>query len=150
MSCRRKPGVVVVDLINYVVRGLCECLIGIIGYQQRPEAAREPDVICGPVLFLQLSDIAIEHFAIRAGLCETIAIASCAPNRRRRKSAQPDRRMRFLNRFRGHLDILELEEFALEGDRLTAQKATNKIERFVGSRSSLLERKPKAFELFQL
>ena len=133
-----------------MVGGLSEYLVGIIGYQERPEAAREPDVVDGPVLFLQLGDVGIVHLAVRARLSEAIAIASGTPNRRRRKSAQPDRWVGFLDRLRRELDILEVEEFALEGECLSAQKAANDLDRFVGSRSSRLERKAEAFELFQL
>jgi len=58
--------------------------------------------------------------------------------------------MRFLNRFRSNFDVLEIEEIALVGNRLSTEKTPNDVERFVGSRSAFFERHTKAVELFQL
>ena len=65
MSSRREPCRVFVDLIDDMVRGLGICLFGIVGYDQKPEAAGESNPIGRAILFLQLGDIAVVHLAIR-------------------------------------------------------------------------------------
>jgi hypothetical protein len=79
---------------------------------------------------------------------ETIAKADGPAQRRRREAAQPDRRMRFLDRLWRHLDVLELEELALEGDGLSSKSAASYFEGLVGPRAAILERHTKSLELF--
>src|SRR5271166_6091065 len=124
------------------------CLI--VGYDQTPGAAGEADVIRGPVLLLQLGDIAIVDIPVRPRHGETIAKAGGAAQCRRREAAQPNRRMRLLDRLWRYLDVLEVEELALEGDGLSGKRAPNYFEGLVGSRPALLERHTKTFELFPL
>jgi hypothetical protein len=56
--------------------------------------------------------------------------------------------MGLLDRLRCHLDVLEVEELALEGDGLSGKRAANYVEGLVGSRAALFERHTKTFELF--
>src|SRR6202035_1901448 len=98
-----------------MVGGFREGLLGILGYDQAPNGACESNVIGGPILLLQLEHILVVYVAGRAGHSETIAVASGAPQGSRGEAAQPDGWMRFLNRFGRHLDVLEVEEFALKG-----------------------------------
>jgi hypothetical protein len=56
--------------------------------------------------------------------------------------------MRFLDRFGRHLDVLEVEEVALEGDGLAGKGASNDVERLVRARAALLERYAEARKLF--
>src|SRR5262245_24957262 len=149
-SSRREPGRVMVGLIEYVVGGLGKRLFGIVGDDQTPKAACESTVIYGPVAFLQLGDIAIIHISIRFRHGETNAIADGASQRRLREAAQPDRGMGFLDRFRRDLDVLEVEEFTLQGNTFSSKNATNDLQGFVGARSPLLEGHPETFKLFQL
>src|ERR1700682_2363222 len=111
-----------------MVGGFGEGLLGILGYDQAPNGACESNVIGGPILLLQLGHIVVVYVAGRAGHCETIAVASGAPQGSRGEAAQPDGWMRFLNRFRSNFDVLEVEESALEGDGLSAEKPTNDFE----------------------
>ena len=113
---------VIVGLIDYVVGGFGERLLGILGYDQAPNGARESNVIGGPILLLQLGHIMVVYLAGRAGHRETIAIAGGAAQGSRGEAAQPDGWMRFLNRFRRNFDVLEIEEIALVGDRLSTEK----------------------------
>jgi hypothetical protein len=57
---------------------------------------------------------------------EIIAKADPAAQRCRREDAQPDRRMRPLDRLRCYLDVSEVEELALEGDGLAGKGAANR------------------------
>src|SRR5260370_3975397 len=149
-SSRRQPCRVIIGLIDYVVGGLGEGFLGIVGYDQTPKAAGEANVVCGPVLVLQFGDIAIVDVTGRPRHGDAIAKADSAAQRRRREAAQPDRRMRLLDRLWRHLDVLEVEELALEGDGLSSKSAANYVEGLVGSRSALLVRHNETFELFQL
>src|SRR5438128_1464453 len=92
----------------------------------------------------------VVYVAGRTGHCETIAVAGGAPQGRRGEAAQPDGWMRFLNRFRSNFDVLEIEEIALVGDRLSTEKTPNDVERLVGSRPAFPEGDTKAVEFFQL
>src|SRR5271169_7161726 len=56
--------------------------------------------------------------------------------------------MRLLDRRRCHLDVLEVEELALEGDGPSGKSAANYFERLIGSGAALLERHTEPFELF--
>ena len=56
--------------------------------------------------------------------------------------------MRLLDRLRCHLNVLEVEELALEGDGLSGKRAPNYVEGLVGSRAALFERHTETFELF--
>src|SRR3984893_733569 len=114
-----------------MVGGFREGLLGILGYDQAPNGACESNVIGGPILLLQLDHILVIYVAGRAGHSETIAIAGGAAQSSRGEAAQPHRRMRFLNGFGRHLDVLEVEEFALEGNRLSTEKAPNDVDRLV-------------------
>src|SRR5579862_1392685 len=147
-SCGREPFRVIVGLVDDVVGGFSEGLLGIVGYDQAPHGARESNVIGGPLLFFQFGDILIVYLAGRAWHGKTVTVASGASQGRGGKAAQPDRWMRFLNRLRRHLDVLEVEEFALEGDVLPRQSATNDLEGLVGTRSAFLEGHSEAVELF--
>src|SRR5271155_4165610 len=104
-----------------MVGGFGEGLLGIFGYDQAPNGACESNVFGGPILLLQLGHIMVVHVAGRAGHSETIAVAGGAAQRRWREAAQPDRWMRFLNRLGRHLDVRKVEEFALEGNRLSGE-----------------------------
>ena len=57
---------------------------------------------------------------------ETIVKADPLAQRGRREAAQPDRRMRPLERLRCYLDVSEVEELALEGDGRTRKGAANR------------------------
>src|SRR5215471_2588974 len=56
--------------------------------------------------------------------------------------------MGFLDRFRRHLDVLEVEECTLQGNTFSGKNAANNLQGFVGSRPALLEGHTKTFELF--
>ena len=56
--------------------------------------------------------------------------------------------MRFLDRLGCHPDVFEVEEFALESNVLSGEKAADEFKRLVGSRSALLEGHAEAIELF--
>jgi hypothetical protein len=58
--------------------------------------------------------------------------------------------MRFLNGFGRHLDVLEIEEFALEGNSLSAQETTYDFERLISPCAALFERDTEAVELLVL
>src|SRR6266404_7368350 len=147
-SSRSQPFRVIVGLIDDVVAGLGEGFLGIVGYDQTPGAAGEANVIRGPVLLLQLRDIAVVDVPVRPRHCETIAKTRGAAQCRRGEAAQPDRRMRLLDRLRCHLNVLEVEELALEGDGLSGKRAPNYVEGLVASRSALLVGHTETFELF--
>src|SRR6202047_533509 len=133
-----------------MVGGFGEGLLGIIGYDQAPNGACESNVFGGPILLLQLGHIIVVYVAGCAGHGETIAVASGAAQSSRGEATQPDRWMRFLNRFRSNFDVLEIEEIALVGNRLSTEKTPNDVERLVGSRPAFPEGHTKAVELFQL
>src|SRR5579863_3977176 len=116
-----------------------EGLLRIVGYEQTPNGACESNVIGGPIQLLQLGDILVVYLSGRAGHSETITIARGAAQRRRREAAQPDGWMRFLNRFRSDFDVLEVEEFAFEGNRLSAQETTYDFERLICACAALFE-----------
>src|ERR1700723_760765 len=98
-----------------MVSGFGEGLLGIVGYDQAPKGACESDIVSGPILLLQFGYILVVYLAGPAWHRESIAIASGAPQGRWGKAAQPDWWTRFLNRLGRHLNILEVEEFALVG-----------------------------------
>src|SRR6266404_6944671 len=133
-----------------MVGGFGEGFLGIVGYEQTPNGARESNVIDGPILLLQLGDILVVYVAGRAWHREPIAIASGAAQSRRGEAAQPYRRMRFLNGFGRHLDVLEIEELALEGNSLSAQETTYDFERLISPCAALFERGTEAVELLVL
>src|SRR6266851_5391981 len=133
-----------------MVGGFGEGLLGILGYDQAPNGACESNILGGPILLLQLGDILVVNVAGRAGHSETIAVAGGAAQGSRGEAAQPDGWMRFLNGFRSNFDVLEIEEIAFVGDRLSTEKTPNDVERLVGSRSAFFERHTETFELFQL
>src|SRR6266404_4447277 len=56
--------------------------------------------------------------------------------------------MRFLDGLRRHLDILKVEELALEGDGLSGESATDDFEGLVGARAALLRRHAETLKLF--
>src|ERR1700730_1563880 len=56
--------------------------------------------------------------------------------------------MRFLDGLRRHLDILKVEELALEGDGLSGKGTANDFERLVGARAALLGRHAETLKLF--
>jgi hypothetical protein len=56
--------------------------------------------------------------------------------------------MRFLDGLRRHLDVLEVEELALEGDSLSRKSAANDLEGLVGTPTALLGRHAEARKLF--
>src|SRR5216684_8149523 len=114
-----------------MVRGFGKGLVGIVGYDQAPNGACESNFFGGPILLLQLGHIVVVYVAGRAGHGETIAVAGGAPQGSRGEAAQPDGWVRFLNRFRSNFDILEVEEFALEGNSLSAQEMTDDFERLI-------------------
>src|SRR6266481_473031 len=145
---RRQPFRVIVGLIDDVLGGLGESFLGIVGYDQKPGAAGEANVIGGPVLLLQLDDIAVVDVPVSPRHREAIAKTRGAAQCRRREAAQPDRRMRLLDRLRCHLDVVEVEELALEGNRLSGKRAPNYFKGLVGSRAALFERHTETFELF--
>src|SRR5271154_3796279 len=117
-----------VRLIDDMIGGFGEGLLWIIGYDQTPNGACESNILGGPILLLQLGDILIVNVAGRGWYREPIAVASGAPQGRRGEAAEPDGRMRFLNRLGRHLNILEVEEFALVGDRVSTEKTPNDFE----------------------
>src|SRR5271155_5003249 len=133
-----------------MVGGFGEGLLGIFGYDQAPNGACESNVFGGPILLLQLGHIMVVYVAGRAGHSETIAVAGGAAQGSRGEAAEPDGWMRFLNRFRSNFDVLEIEEIALVGHRLSTEKTPNDVERLVGSRPTFPEGHTKAVELFQL
>jgi len=104
-----KPCRVIIDLINDVIGRLGKSSLGIVGYDQEPKATCETKVIGRSVHLLQLSDIAVIHISARPWHGEAVAEADGAAQRRRREAAEPDRRMRFLDRLRRHLDVLEID-----------------------------------------
>ena len=57
--------------------------------------------------------------------------------------------MGFLDRFRRHLDVLEVEECTLQGHTFSGKNAANDLQGFVGSRPALLEGHTETCELFQ-
>src|SRR6202035_3083301 len=113
-----------------------------------PEPARETKVIRGPVLLLQPGDVAVIHVPVRPRDREAVAEADRAAQRRRRETAEPDRRMRFLDRPRRHPDVLEIEELALESNGLAGKSATDDVEGLVGALSPFLRRHAEACKLF--
>src|SRR6267378_1471256 len=133
-----------------MVGSFSEGLLGILGYDQAPNGACESNVFGGPILLLQLGHILVVYVAGRAGHRETVAVAGGAAQGSRGEAAQPDGWMRFLNRSRSNFDVLEIEEIALVGDRLSTEKTPNDVERLVGSRPALPDGHTKAVELFQL
>jgi hypothetical protein len=58
--------------------------------------------------------------------------------------------MGFLNRLGRHFDVLEVEEFAFEGNSLSAQETTYDFERLISPCAALFERDTEAFELLVL
>ena len=58
--------------------------------------------------------------------------------------------MRFLNRFGSNFDVLEIEEIALVGDRLSTEETPNDVERLIGSRRAFPQGHTKAVEPLQL
>jgi hypothetical protein len=111
-----------------MVGGLGEGFLWIVGYDEAPNGARESNVLGGPILLLQFGDVLVVNVASRAGHCETIAVASSSPQGRGGEAAQPYGRMGLLDRLGRQLDLVEIEEFALKGDGLSAQKPTNDFE----------------------
>ena len=59
-----------------MVGGFGEGFLGIVGYEQTPNGARESNILGGPILLLQLGDILVINVAGRAWHREPIAIAS--------------------------------------------------------------------------
>src|ERR1700723_1391531 len=114
-----------------MVSGFGAGLLWIVGHAQAPKGACESDIVGGPILLLQFGYILVVYLAGPARHRESIAIASGAPQGRWGKAAQPDWWTRFLNRFGRNFDVLEVEEFALVGDRLTTEKAPNDLERLI-------------------
>src|SRR5260370_24058052 len=112
-ASRGQPCRVIVGLIDDVVGGLGEGFLGIVGYDQTPGAAGEADVIGGPVLLLQLGDIAVVDVPVRPRHGETIAKTRGAAQCRRREAAQPDRRVRLLGRVRWAPYVFGSEKLAL-------------------------------------
>jgi len=108
-----------------MVGGLGEGFLGIVGYDEAPNGARESNVLGGPIPLLQFGEVFVVHVAGRAWHCETIAVASSAPQGSGGEAAQPYRRMGLLDRLGGQLDLVEIEEFARKGDGLSAEKPTN-------------------------
>ena len=133
-----------------MVGGFGEGLLRIVGYYEAPKGACESNFLGGPILLLQLGDILVVYLSGRARHREPIAIARGAAKSRRGEAAQPYRRMRFLNRFGRHLDVLEVEEFAFEGNSLSAQETTYDFERLISACAALFEWDPEAFKLLQL
>src|SRR5208282_3106036 len=133
-----------------MVGGFGEGLVGILGYDQTPNGACESNILGGPILLLQLGHILVVYVAGRARHREPIAVPSGSAQGSRGKAAQPDGWIRFLNRFRGNFDVLEIEEIALVGNRLSAEKTPNDVQRLVGSRPAFPEGHTKAVELFVL
>src|SRR5579859_2610102 len=110
-----------------MVSGLGKRLVGILGYNQEPEAACEAEIICRPICFPQLRNVAVIHVPIGFGHGEAIAKANRAANRRRRKAADPDRRVWFLDWLGRDPNVLEIEELALEGDAFARESAANDV-----------------------
>src|ERR1700722_5839922 len=131
-----------------MVGGFGEGFLGIVGYYEAPKGACESNVFGGPILLLQLGYILIVYVAGRPGHGEPIAVAGSAAQGGRGEAAKPDGWMRSLNWLGRHLDVLEVEEFALEGDGLSAEKPTNGFEGLICSPTALLQRHPQTFELF--
>src|SRR5262249_38249625 len=111
-----------------MVGGFGEGLVRVVRHDQAPDRASESNVLGRPILPLQFGHTLVVYSAGRAWHGETIAIASSAPQGRRGEAAQPDGRMGLLDRFGRYPDIVEVEEFALKGDCLTAEKPTNDFE----------------------
>src|SRR6266851_8229801 len=111
-----------------MVGGFGEGLLRIVGYYEAPKGACESNVLGGSILLLQLGCILVVYVAGRAWHREPIAVACGAPQGSRGEAAQPDGWMRFLNRFRSNFDVLEIEEIALVGDRLSTEQTTNDFE----------------------
>src|ERR1700679_1079078 len=97
-ATRRKPFRIIVRLVDDMVSGFGEGLLGIVGYDQAPKGACESDIVGGPILLLQFGYILVVYLAGPAWHRESIAIASGAPQGRWGKAAQPDWWTRFLNR----------------------------------------------------
>src|SRR5215510_6497476 len=131
-----------------MVSSFVECRLGIIRDDQPLKTTCESYVIDGPVLFGELGDIAFVHVSVRVRYGETIAIADGTAERCLSEAAYPHRWVGSLDGFRGYLDMVEVEEFVLEGDGLSIEKTANDPESFVGTLPALLERDTEAFELF--
>ena len=123
-----KPYRVIIDLIDDVIGSLGKRFLGVVRDDQKPEAACEAKIVCRPVFVLQLGDIAVVYVSVRAWHGETITEADGAAQRRRRETAEPNRRTRFLDRLGRHPDVLEIEKLALEGDSLAGKSAANDFE----------------------
>src|SRR6266851_6806500 len=111
------PRRIVIALIDDVVGGLVEGFFRIVRRDKPSNAAGEANVGGGLPVLLQFGDITVVHFARGVGRGEAVTVARGAAQGRRREAADPNRRMRFLDRLGRELDLVDLEEFALEGER---------------------------------
>src|SRR5215831_12207619 len=100
------------------------------------------------MLLAQFGDRAVVHVPVRLRYHETIAVAGRTPERGLREAAQPERRMGFLERFRRHLDVLEVEACTLQGHTFSGKNAAHDLQGCVGARPALLEGHTETFELF--
>src|SRR5229473_1074604 len=144
------PRRVVIALIDDVVGGLVEGLLRIVRRDKPSNAAGEANVGGGLPLLLQFGDVTVVHFARGVGRGEAVAVARGAAQGRRSEAADPNRRMRFLDRLGRELDLVDLEEFALEGERFAVEQFADDVERLVGTTAALVEGDCETLELLDL
>src|ERR1700733_1764154 len=147
-TARLQPFGVIVDLIDDVIGCLGEGFLGIVRHDQEPKAAREANAACWAMLLLQFGYIPIVNLAVPARHRETIAETDRAAQRGCSKATKPDRRIGLLDRRRCNPNVLEVEKFALEGDRLSCESTAQDLERLVGACAALLRRHTHPFKLF--
>src|SRR5437016_3597988 len=150
VASSREPRRIVVGLVEDVVGRLVERRLGVIRHDQPLETTCESYVVGGPVLLRQFGDIAIVHFSVGVRYAETVAVTNGAAERCRSEPAQPDGRVRSLDRRRGDLDLVEVEVRALHGDGLSIEKTADDPQRLVGTRPALVEGYAEAFEFLEL
>jgi hypothetical protein len=122
-----KPRRVIVDLIDDVIGGFGKRFLGVGRDDHKPSTAGKPEVVGRAVLLPHFGDIAVVDVTVRPRDGKPVAEARGSTQGRRRKAAEPDRRVRLLDGFGRHLDVLKIEEVALEGDGISRKRPANDV-----------------------